>query len=180
MALDGQSERPRGWHLVNTTTTPVGIAWYTTKTERRSVQPSDEAVQNSEPINIEPGKSEFIKAPIHDSETFLQLAVTQSPALLKPSLSSSTSGIDDRLGIFMFDKKTLKLLKTPLLQYLPSNPKLYITQPMGSTQLILIPSPKPLSPKNSVQKDGYCVMQLIGHCMQDGTFPRGIPSNTSI
>ncbi len=147
VALNGQSEGPRGWHLVNTTATPVGIAWYTTKTERHSIQPSGEAVQNSEPIIIEQGESEFIKAPTHDSENFLQLAVTQSPALLKPNLSSSTSGIDDRLGIFMFDKKTLKLLKKPLLQYLPSNPKLYITQPVGSTQLILIPSPKPLSPE---------------------------------
>ncbi len=150
------AKRDCGWHLVNTTSTPLSVAWYETKIEKRTNKQADSAekIRCSESLIMEAGESQFLPALITRSEdTLYQLMITQSPALLKPTLSIDTG--DTLEGIFAYDKTTLEILKKPLLRYLPSNPKIYIGQPEGTTRLILIPSTTPLTHETLFEEGWY-------------------------
>ncbi len=99
-------DRPRGWHIVNTTATQVGVSWYETATERTKASfslfnlfrtPPEVAVGDktrlSKPVIIKSGRSHFIPRinKIAD-KTRYQLFMTQSPRLLRKTLEADENG----------------------------------------------------------------------------------------
>ena len=103
--------------------------------------------------------------------------ITQSPALLKTTLSTDTQ--DTLEGLFAYDKTNLDILNKPLLRYLPSNQKLYIGQPEGTARLLIIPSTEPLSAETLFEEGWYLRNATNRLSMLVGIIPAGIQKNVS-
>jgi len=149
--LSAEEQSRRGWHIVNTTLQPISVAWYESAYTFAKESSFPFSLFSAAPAAIPIGLKRCISTPAtiapgatffmeqwsdQDTDSYKQLIITQQPALLTPTVSADIRGVPNSKELFVFDESTHEDLKKPFLEYIPTQPKLYVGQPRGTHQLI--------------------------------------------